>query len=153
MNFSLQTSTPIREKSRTDEKLPGADCASPRQFFQYDLFQFARSVCTVLLLIPNFLAAARTVALFSMMYTAKSQARSSMLAFKNITPSSFYPCRFPMTESLCNLYAAGVFDMLRDGSWYVMGSDRHPIQMLADNGGLFPLRMCRCRGENEKESA
>jgi hypothetical protein len=37
---------------------------------------------------PNFFAADRTVALVSMMYIAKSQARSSMLVFKNITPGN-----------------------------------------------------------------
>jgi hypothetical protein len=37
---------------------------------------------------PNFFAADRTVALLSMMYSAKSQARSSMLDFKNITPGN-----------------------------------------------------------------
>lgn len=47
-----------------------------------------RSLCTVLLLIPNFFAADRTVAFVSMMYIAKSQARSSMLVFKNITPGN-----------------------------------------------------------------
>ena len=42
-----------------------------------------KSLCTVDFEIPNFFAAARTVALLSMMYTARSQARSSMFDFKS----------------------------------------------------------------------
>jgi hypothetical protein len=48
----------------------------------------AALLCTVDLLIPNFFAADRTVALLSMMYAAKSQARSSMFDFNNITPGN-----------------------------------------------------------------
>ena len=39
-----------------------------------------RSLCTVDLLMPNCFAAARTVALFSIMYTARSQARCSIVS-------------------------------------------------------------------------
>lgn len=48
------------------------------------------SICTVLLLTPNSFAAVRTVALFSIMYSASSHARSSMFVFKNTTPTFFY---------------------------------------------------------------
>ena len=44
-----------------------------------------RSLCTVDLLIPNCFAAARTVVRFSMMYTARSQARCSMSCFIDTT--------------------------------------------------------------------
>ncbi len=43
-------------------------------------FHSVTSACTVDLEIPNSFAAARTVALFSMMYTARSQARRSMVS-------------------------------------------------------------------------
>lgn len=68
-----------------------------------------RSLCTVDLLIPNFFAADRTVALLSMMYTAKSQARSSMFDFNNITPST----------SHARLYAKKVGDMRGCGLDYL----------------------------------
>ena len=45
-------------------------------------FYFTASICTVLLLIPNRLAASRTVVRFSMIKTASSQARSSIFPFK-----------------------------------------------------------------------
>ncbi len=45
-----------------------------------------RSLCTVDFDTPNFFAAARTVARFSMMYTARSQARSSKLSRTHTTP-------------------------------------------------------------------
>ena len=45
-----------------------------------------RSLCTVDLETPNFFAAARTVVRFSMMYAARSQARSSKLSRPHTTP-------------------------------------------------------------------
>lgn len=52
-------------------------------------FHFALSVCTVDLLTPKCPAAALTVALFSMMYSASSTARLSMLDFKCTTPNQY----------------------------------------------------------------
>ena len=48
--------------------------------------QFITTVCTVDLEIPNSLAAARTVALFSIMYTASRVARCSMSVCKEAPP-------------------------------------------------------------------
>ena len=45
-----------------------------------------RPICTVDLDIPNFWAVARTVARFSIMYTASAQARCSMLPCKKAPP-------------------------------------------------------------------
>ena len=46
-----------------------------------NIFYFATTVCTVDLLIPKCLAAARTVALCSMIYSPRITARSSVSAF------------------------------------------------------------------------
>ena len=51
-------------------------------------FLFVASACTVDLEMPNCVAAERTVARFSMMYTARSQARSSIFVYKYTTPHS-----------------------------------------------------------------
>ena len=51
-------------------------------------FLFVASACTVDLDMPNCVAAERTVARFSMMYTARSQARSSIFVYKYTTPHS-----------------------------------------------------------------
>ncbi len=61
-----------------------------------------RSLCTVDFDTPNFFAAARTVARFSMMYTARSQARSSKLSRTHTTPHARYAAR-----SLGNIYVWG----------------------------------------------
>lgn len=57
-------------------------------------FLFVSSICTVLLETPNCFAAARTVALCSMMYCANATARSSIFPFIRDTPpisvASFY---------------------------------------------------------------
>ena len=59
----------------------------------YMPFYFTTSICTVLLLIPNLRAASLTVARFSMIYAASSQARSSMFPFKTQHSLSRYgPC-------------------------------------------------------------
>lgn len=60
-------------------------------------FYYVISICTVLLLIPNFFAASRTVVRFSMIYVASSQARSSILPFK--TQHTPYP-------DMLHIYAA-----------------------------------------------
>ena len=50
--------------------------------------QIRGTVCTVDLLTPNFFAAERTVARFSMMYRASSMTRSSMLVLNITTPEN-----------------------------------------------------------------
>ncbi len=52
----------------------------------YDTFYFVASVCTVDLDTQKRLAAARTVARFSIMYSASSMARSSMSVLNCTTP-------------------------------------------------------------------
>ena len=71
-----------RAYARTVTGLPDEKRKTVPADFQWGPFCFVTSVCTVLLLIPNFLAALRTVVLFSMMYWASAQARSSMFPFK-----------------------------------------------------------------------
>ena len=64
-------------------------------------FLFVASACTVDLEMPNCVAAERTVARFSMMYTARSQARSSIFVYKYTTPHSL----------VVNVYEQGAGDM------------------------------------------
>ena len=51
-----------------------------------EAFYYVTAVCTVDLEMPNSVAAERTVARLSMMYAAKSQARSSIFVYKYTTP-------------------------------------------------------------------
>lgn len=51
-----------------------------------EAFYYVTSICTVDLEMPNSVAAERTVARLSMMYAAKSQARSSIFVYKYTTP-------------------------------------------------------------------
>lgn len=66
-------------------------------------FLFVASACTVDLDMPNCVAAERTVARFSMMYTARSQARSSIFVYKYTTPHSL----------VFNVYEREAGDMFR----------------------------------------
>ena len=66
-------------------------------------FLFVASACTVDLDMPNCVAAERTVARFSMMYTARSQARSSIFVYKYTTPHSL----------VVNVYERGARYMFR----------------------------------------
>ncbi len=61
-----------------------------------------KSLCTVLLLTPNLAAAARTVALFSRIYTARSQALSSILVRTHTTPRTR-----PQPRVLWDMYMKG----------------------------------------------
>ena len=66
------------------------NCAKPLKgailrHFYIKSFCLVTTVCTVDLEIPNFLAAALTVALFSIMYSASVNVRSSIKSF-NISP-------------------------------------------------------------------
>lgn len=51
-----------------------------------EAFHYITAVCTVDLEMPNSVAAERTVARLSMMYAARSQARSSIFVYKYTTP-------------------------------------------------------------------
>ena len=66
-------------------------------------FLFVASACTVDLDMPNCVAAERTVARFSMMYTARSEARSSIFVYKYTTPHSL----------VFNVYEREAGDMFR----------------------------------------
>ena len=61
-------------------------CVCDLSYQPHEPFQIVLSVCTVDFDTPNLFAAARTVVLFSMMYTARSQARSSKLCRTHTTP-------------------------------------------------------------------
>ena len=64
---------------------------------------YITAVCTVDLEMPNSVAAERTVARLSMMYAAKSQARSSIFVYKYTTPHTL----------VLNLYESTGSDMCR----------------------------------------
>ena len=51
-----------------------------------EAFHYITAVCTVDFEMPNSVAAERTVARLSMMYAARSQARSSIFVYKYTTP-------------------------------------------------------------------
>lgn len=65
-------------------------------------FYFIPSICTVDLLIPNFRAAERTVAPFSMMYAANLQARSSIFPFKSLHSLSRFATRYICGRRECH---------------------------------------------------
>ncbi len=65
------------------------------------------SICTVDLETPKTLAAARTVVRFSMMYTARSQARSPKLSHIHTTPQYAHGAR-----SLVHVYEIGLMVIL-----------------------------------------
>ena len=67
---------------RSDRFLLSTPRTSTYKFLSILLNRSVTSLCTVLLLIPNRLAASRTVVRFSMIKTASSQARSSIFPFK-----------------------------------------------------------------------
>ena len=85
--------------------------------------RWATSLCTVLLLTPNFLAAFRTVALFSMIYSPSSTARSSTMPFMVRPPVLVRACsdcklktwktvRFSLERALCyQIYVGGPENM------------------------------------------
>ena len=66
------------------------------------------SLCTVLLLTPNLAAAARTVLLFSTIYAASSQARSSMLLRMPSLPVRGFAARI-----FCFMYMTGRQDSMK----------------------------------------
>ncbi len=85
---------------------------------------FVSSACTVDFEIPNFCAAARTVALFSMMYTAKSHARCSMSVLKHTTPISYMVYVYDSFSRAMRVHSAPEPSKAREGlvfpadSWY-----------------------------------
>ena len=103
---------------RQGRKIEGRSCSScPRMltsifcvgslcYQPYEPFQIVLSVCTVDFDTPNFFAAARTVVRFSMMYTARSQARSSKLYRTHTTPQA----RRRAARSLSHVYEDGATD-------------------------------------------
>lgn len=66
-------------------------------------FYYVTAVCTVDLEMPNSVAAERTVARLSMMYAARSQARSSIFVYKYTTPHTL----------VLNVYEGILGDMCR----------------------------------------
>lgn len=73
-----------------------------------EAFHYITAVCTVDLEMPNSVAAERTVARLSMMYAAKSQARSSIFVYKYTTPHTL----------VLNLYESLGSDMCRPAGWW-----------------------------------
>ena len=91
-------------------------------------FLFVASACTVDLEMPNCVAAERTVARFSMMYTARSQARSSIFVYKYTTPHSL----------VFNVYEWEAGDMFRPGG---AGKDEANMNSVIFIFNFF-LRIC-----------
>ena len=91
-------------------------------------FLFVASACTVDLDMPNCVAAERTVARFSMMYTARSQARSSIFVYKYTTPHSL----------VFNVYEWEAGDMFRPGGAGKDEANMNSVIFMVN----FLLRIC-----------